>query len=142
MVSVRSGRDFFFWAGLLVAALVGPVRLDAKQTQRVSDGVAALELHVSQLSALVAEPIELRLIVDAPSAAEVVPIAVEQELAPFEIISTTNWDDLPSERPSNRRRQTLLTLESYRSGTVSIPAIEVSYRYAGELRSLASEPIE
>jgi hypothetical protein len=107
---------------LAATEAASPLRSEA------SDGPVKVTARVNAASARVAEPIQLVLEVEAPRGARIELPAKTERLGDFEVRRTERTTDIPSAAGADKRTWILqLTLESLKTGELTIPPLEVHY---------------
>ena len=125
-----SGGFFEFGAGLPTLA----------PTSIVRDGLVEVRLDSNRTSASAAEPVEVRLVVDAPAGTKVTMPIVGANLGGLNVTDRQLIRDLPIDREPTRRRWIFrFTVESIESGRFIIPAMEVLYRLPGDATGPTSQ---
>ncbi len=131
-------------AALAPAASTSPTEMP--QVQR--DGLIEMRLESNPLTVRVAEPIQIRLDVDAPEGSQVTPPIIGSALGQLEVVDRQWIQALPIDGDPKRRRWTLLLkLESIESGQFTVPPMEMLYRLPEDFstsrsaqRSVRSKP--
>ena len=113
---------------LPMAAFAGADAAPSLQSE-VSDGPVKVTARISTASASrVAEPIQLVLEVDAPRGARIELPAKADRLADFEVRHSERTMDIPSAAQADKRSWIVRsTLESLKTGELTIPPLEVHY---------------
>ena len=112
---------------LSAVALAGADAAPALRSE-ASDGPVKVTVRISTASARVAEPIQLVFEVDAPRGARIEWPAKADRLGDFEVRRSERTVDIPSATQADRRSWALrLTLESLKTGELTIPPLEVHY---------------
>ena len=94
----------------------------------VVDGSVKVTTRISAASARVAEPIQLVLEVEAPRGARVELPAKADRLGDFEVRRSDRTIDIPSATQADKRSWIVrMTLESLKTGELTIPPLEVHY---------------
>jgi hypothetical protein len=94
----------------------------------VTDGPVKLTANIDKTTARVAEPIHLVLEVEAPRGTRVEMPASFDQLGDFEIRNAERANDIPAaEKPETRTWILRLTLESIKTGQLTIPPLEAHY---------------
>ncbi len=113
---------------------------------KMVDGAVTLTVDVDPVTAKVAMPIALSVTIDSPVGISLFPPTVGDSLGNLTVLSKTTSGPLPAEGNSDRRVQTyVFELESFTSGTTTIPSLEFRYQSPGMTtgpRKLISPPIE
>lgn len=113
----------------------------APEPQTVTDGPVTMQVRVDSSSALVADPIAVRITIEGPAELLVTPPPFGDRLGDFDVVNVNRWSDLPADLPQRRRWVTLLTIESLRTGSLQIPTIEVACSLDGNSRLVSSRPV-
>src|SRR3954470_1311181 len=93
-----------------------------------SDGPVKVTARISAASARVAEPIQLVLEVDAPRGARIELPPKAERLGDFEVRHSERTMNIPSAAQSDKRSWIVRsTLESLKTGELTIPPLEVHY---------------
>ncbi len=93
-----------------------------------SDGPVKVTTRISATSARVAEPVQLVLEVEAPRSARIELPAKTDRLGEFEVRRSERTVDIPSAAQADKRNWILrLTLESIKTGALTIPPLDVHY---------------
>ena len=97
--------------------------------QILREGSIEMRLEASPLPARVAEPIQIRLVVDAPEGSRVTMPMIGSALGQLEVVDQRLIKELPIDgEPSRRRWILLLTVEAIESGEFTVPSMEILYR--------------
>src|SRR4249920_1480718 len=97
-------------------------------SSEASDGPVKVTARISTASARVAEPIQLVLEVEAPRGARIELPAKADRLGEFEVRRSERTVDIPSANQADKRSWILrLTLESIKTGELTIPPLDVHY---------------
>ncbi len=147
-------RGLAYWSCLFFILCASPHLAAAEQPtllrQVVADGPVEMTVELDRAETRIADPIILRVQVDAPDGTLITFPLVGETLGQFAVIATDTVRDLPLEAATATRRSTArIELESLESGELKIPPLEVLYRLpesiavAADARdgSLTSEPI-
>ncbi len=111
-----------------------------RTTSIVRDGLVEVRLDSNRTSASAAEPVEVRLVVDAPAGTKVTMPIVGANLGGLNVTDRQLIRDLPIDREPTRRRWIFrFTVESIESGRFIIPAMEVLYRLPGDATGPTSQ---
>lgn len=119
------------------------------QTDLPTSAVATAE-NVSVTSSLdkttasVAEPVHLKLTVQAPRGARIEWPTLDKKLGTFDLTHVTKSNDVPSTSGSDTREWVLqLTLESIKAGEVAVPPLDLRYatNSTSEFQSIQSSPL-
>jgi hypothetical protein len=125
-------------------AFAGGVEASAPQFE-TSDGPVKLSVRLDRTTARVADPINLVLEVDAPKGARVELPAKAERLGEFEIRRSDRTTDIPSaDRADGRSWILRLTLESIKTGELTVPPMEIHYTTdaaSTTFKSLSTKPI-
>jgi hypothetical protein len=112
---------------LPIVAFAGTDAAPALRSE-VSDGPVKVTARISTASARVAEPIQLVLEVEAPRGARIELPAKADRLGDFEVRRSERTADIPSAVQADKRSWIVRsTLESLKTGELTIPALEVHY---------------
>jgi len=139
-----SGRILTIAAAAFAA--IAPTLALAAPASVVTEGPVRLSVSVDKETAQVAEPIRFLVEVDAPQGARVQLPELPNKLGDFEVQSSDSTKDVPAADGASARRWVLdATLETIKTGELTIPALDV--HYATDARSttfktLHSKPIE
>ncbi len=110
-------------AGTMLAAATEPTPAQAEVQ-------VTAELSTEKIQ--IAEPVEVRVQIDAPRGTRVSLRNTESTLGQFDVVDRRQFNSLPIDGQPNRRRWiVLLTLETLQTGPLQIPALEVEYRLPG-----------
>lgn len=108
-------------------ALAGAETARSLQSE-ASDGPVKVTARISTATARVAEPIQLALEVDAPRGARIELPAKTDQLGDFEVRRSERTIDIPSATQADKRSWIVrMTLESLKTGELTIPPLEVHY---------------
>lgn len=111
-----------------------------------NDGPVKVTAHISTASARVAEPVQLVLQVDAPKGARIELPAKVDHLGNFEVRHSERTTDIPSAAQADKRSWILrLTLESLKTGELTIPPLEVHYTIdtkESTFKTLSTSPLQ
>jgi BatD DUF11 like domain len=110
----------------------------------VTDGPVKLTATVDKPVARVAEPIRLTLEVDAPRGTQVQMPQLAGRLGEFEVRSSERANDVPAADNAGARRWVFeTTLETIKTGALTIPPLDVHYAAAGQtsFKTLHTRPI-
>ena len=111
-----------------------------------SDGPVEVTAQISTASARVAEPIQLVLEVDAPRGARIELPAKAERLGDFEVRRGERTIDIPSARQAGKRSWIVrMTLESLKTGVLTIPPLEVHYTLEASdstFKTLSTSPLK
>jgi hypothetical protein len=118
----------------------------ARSPQSVfSDGPVKLTANIDKTTARVVEPIYLVLEVEAPSGTRVEMPASFDQLGDFDVRHIERANDIPAaEKPETRTWILRLTLESIKTGQLTIPPLEAHYTLDANstaFKTLATAPI-
>ncbi|MFK8114328.1 MAG: hypothetical protein AB8B91_19155 [Rubripirellula sp.] len=126
-------------ARAVACAVLISVPVSAAQQGQVvatSDGPVTATVQLKATEALVAQPVELRLQVDAPAEYSISLPAIVDALGPFFVSKVTRASGLPvEENPAMRRSILTIQLESLETGDMTVPAMEVQYDLPDSLAS-------
>ncbi len=120
---------------------------DARSLQSVAtDGPVSVTTKTDKATARVAEPIHLILTVEAPRGTRIeLPSQLESKLGDFEVRKSEPTNDVPSAtHPDNREWALRLTLESIKTGELTIPPLEVHFTTdanSSTFKTLRTSPI-
>jgi hypothetical protein len=110
-----------------------------------SNGPVKLSVHLDKTTARVADPINLVLEVDAPKGARVELPAKTERLGEFDVRRADRTTDIPSAHQTDERSWILrLTLESIKTGALTVPPMEIHYTTdaaSTDFKSLSTKPI-
>ena len=107
--------------------------------QIIRDGQVEMRLEADPITARIAEPIQLRLIFDAPAGSQVTMPVIGPAFGQLEVVDQRLIKELPIDGDPTRRRWILLvTLESIESGEFTMPSMEILYRLAEDAEDTAS----
>jgi hypothetical protein len=112
----------------------------------VADGSVKLRVSVDKQVARVAEPIHLVLEVEAPRGTRVEMPNLSDRLGEFEVRGSERAKDVPSAETADVRRWVLkATLETIKTGELSIPPLDVQYAVDAKsptFKTLRSNPVQ
>jgi hypothetical protein len=112
----------------------------------VADGSVKLRVSVDKQVARVAEPIHLVLEVEAPRGTRVEMPNLSDRLGEFEVRGSERAKDVPSAETADVRRWVLkATLETIKTGELSIPPLDVQYAADANsptFKTLRSNPVQ
>jgi hypothetical protein len=95
----------------------------------MSDDAVELTVELSSAAAMVAEPIDLRIQVDAPTTTRITMPAVGESIGDFAVIQSRSVSELPVEGKAGRRRWvTSVRMEAIETGDRRIPAFEILFQ--------------
>lgn len=110
-----------------------------------SDGPVKLSVYLDKTTARVADPIRLMLEVDAPKGARIELPVKTGRLGEFEVRRNDRMSDIPSAHQGDGRSWILrLTLESIKTGTLTVPPMEIHYTTDAksmDFKTLSTKPI-
>lgn len=125
---MTANRCFFLWLGILALASQHATA-QSTQSHVVTSGPVELTVELDRVRARVAEPVELRLQVDAPQGTSITFPATRESLGSFSILRVSEVSDLPIEQSTtDRRTKMTIEMESLESGNWQIPELKVLYR--------------
>jgi hypothetical protein len=128
---------------MLLAALPGLAGA-ALPESTVSDGPVTVAVRVDHDSAQVAEPVQLTLVVSAPKGTRVKLPQLTERLGEFDVRGTEQTNDIPAADGNLRRWSIATTLETIKTGTVEVPALDVHFATAANpssFRTLTTKPL-
>jgi hypothetical protein len=131
------------YIGMLLAALPGLAGA-ALPESTVSDGPVTVAVRVDHDSAQVAEPVQLTLVVSAPKGTRVKLPQLTERLGEFDVRGTEQTNDIPAADGNLRRWSIATTLETIKTGTVEVPALDVHFATAANpssFRTLTTKPL-
>ena len=131
------------YIGMLLAALPGLAGA-ALHESTVSDGPVTVAVRVDHDSAQVAEPVQLTLVVSAPKGTRVKLPQLTERLGEFDVRGTEQTNDIPAADGNLRRWSIATTLETIKTGTVEVPALDVHFATAANpssFRTLTTKPL-
>lgn len=140
-----------FLALLLVAAsfsssvLRADERAERPTSAVVTSGEARITTSVDKTTASVAEPIQLKLVFQAPQGSRVEWPALDKKRGPLDLTHVTKSNDVPSATSSSLREWVLqLTLDSIKTGDLAIPPIDIRYapNAKADFQSIQSSPLQ
>lgn len=135
---------------VLLATTTSGQSSPAPSEQVITAGPVEMSIGVDKTQAQIADPILLRIQVEAPAGTSITFPVVTDRIGPLSVVDSDTIGDLPLEGAAARRRWTrTIELESLQSGDVRIPPLEVLYRLPESIAdaatardgSLQSEPI-
>jgi BatD DUF11 like domain len=144
-------RSSFLYILLAAIALLPQTRAIAEedsphsQSSTVSDGPVKLSVKVDRAEARVADPVQLTLDVLAPKGTRIELPKLTQQLGDFDVRPREKYTDIPSGDNADVRRSTLkATLETIKTGEITIPPLDVQYVPAGSTtyKTLSTKPIQ
>jgi hypothetical protein len=101
---------------------------DSALRSEANDGPVKVTARISSASARVADPIQLVLEVDAPRGTRIELPAKSDRLGDFEVRRSERTIDIPSAAQADKRNWIVrLTLESIKTGDLTIPSLDVHY---------------
>ncbi|MGI9474071.1 MAG: hypothetical protein ACR2NZ_21200 [Rubripirellula sp.] len=119
----------FCVCGLLWLIAIASVAYSAPPRFSVEQDSIQLTAELIATTPQVADPVQYRIVVDAPVGASVVMPRVAENLGDFAVIKSQATRDAPLEGAPDRRRTELrLTLESLQPGLRATPNVEVLYQ--------------
>lgn len=125
-------------------AIAGEAGADPR-TSVVEDGQVKIRLTADKSEASVADPIELKVEVEAPAKTRVVLPQTEAKLGEFDVRSNAAFNDIPSGDASGNRLYVLrLKLDTIKTGDLVVPPIEIQYSQEGSStgpKSLSTKPL-
>src|SRR5882757_10013119 len=132
-------------ASLPLPSLAGADAAHALQSV-VADGPIKVTARIDKGTARVAEPIQLVLEVEAPRGARIEMPAKVNRQGDFEVRRSEQSNDIPSATGAEKRAWILrATLESIKTGELSIPPLEVHYTAdltSSTFKTLSTAPIQ
>jgi hypothetical protein len=135
---------------LFVALASSPFLLHAEERDErptsavVTAGPVSVMSSIDKATASVAEPIQLKLIVQAPPGSRIAWPPLDKTLGMLELTHLTKSNDVPSDSNPNLREWVLqLTLESIKTGDLAIPPIDIRYATDSnaEFQAIQSSPL-
>lgn len=111
----------------------------------VSDGPVKVSVSVDREAAQVAEPIQLTLDIEAPRGTRIELPQFADKLGEFDVRNAEQTKDIPAATGDSRRWTIDATLDTIKTGGVTIPPLEVHYTTAADsstFKTLATKPIE
>jgi hypothetical protein len=136
---------------LAVVALLPQTRAAAAdssthgQSSVVSDGPVKVTVTLNRSEARVADPIQLTLDVLAPKGTRIELPKIAKQLGDFDVRPLDRYTDVPTGDNADVRRSTLkATLETIKTGEITIPPLDVQYVPDGSTthKTLSSKPIQ
>ena len=128
---------------LRIVMMIGACKTLPAATQPIpTENEVEVTAELSVKTIRIAEPIELRVQVDAPRGTRVSLRNAESTLGQFDVVDRRQFNSLPIDGQSNRRRWIfVLTLETLETGQLRIPALEVEYGLPAAPAASSSKPI-
>jgi hypothetical protein len=120
-------------------------RADRPMSAVVTAGEARVTSSLDKATASVAEPIQLKLVVEAPQGSRVEWPALDKKLGSLDLIRVKKLNDVPLATGTNLREWVLqLTLDSIKTGDLAIPPIDIRYapNADAEFQSVPSSPLQ
>lgn len=121
-------------------------------TATTTDGPVTATISANVAETQVAQPIELRIQVDAPTGYRVTFPPLDGAVSPFMVADESVVTDLPVDEPSSLRRSVLTAhVEAFETGELTVPSIEIAYKISdslaktglvgGSARTIRTKPI-
>ncbi|HEX4414470.1 MAG TPA: hypothetical protein VH107_12640 [Lacipirellulaceae bacterium] len=111
----------------------------------VTAGKVSVISSLDKTSASVAEPVHLKLTVQAPEGSRIEWPTLDKKFGTLDLTHVTKSNDVPSVSGSNTREWVLqLTLESIKAGEVAVPSLDLRYatNSTSEFQSIQSSPLK
>ncbi len=106
-----------------------PAQPPSPQRHVVAEGPVEMTVELDKVDARIADPIMLRVQVDAPRGTLITFPLVDDKVGQFSVIDADTVRDLPLQGVTETRRWiATIELESLESGELKIPPLEVLYR--------------
>ncbi len=128
---------------ILLVPLLATSSAEAEQFTKRSDDGVRIDISVDRTTTQVVDPIRMDIVVTARLGTTVVLPEVDESIGEFHVHDVQTQLDMPTPDGNQRQWTLTMTLDTLKSGELTIPAVEVQYRLAesNSFQAVHSDPI-